>query len=434
MTLLRTIFVQPLRSQTWRELLYLYVAGAWLMINLLWLVLTLATGVGLALILIGFAVLALVPLTARMFGESHRRLANRLLGENVPAPAQFRPRRGLFGWFRSAFGFVDGWRAFAFLLLSTPVLAVGLWATAVLIPWGFGFLTYPVWWQVADPQNVDANGVLHHSGIQFGEFYMDTWGRALAVSVAGFLLLVAFPWVVRGVLFVERILVRSLLGAGNLSSRVRSLEESRAHAVEDAAETLRRLERDLHDGAQATLVSIAMKLGEAKEYLTAGNLSDADMIRLRELIDSSHLSSKEVVGEIRDVVRNIHPPVLDAGLGPAIETLASRTAIPVSVHVQVEQRPSIVVESIAYFCAAELLTNVVKHSMATRAEVVVSQRDDHLLLTVTDDGKGGARTDAGTGLAGLMNRVATVDGSLHIDSPQGGPTIVHVDLPMRSTT
>ena len=213
--------------------------------------------------------------------------------------------------------------------------------------------------------------------------------------------------------------------------RVRELEQSRAYLVDDSAARLRRIERDLHDGAQAQMVAVAMKLGLAREKLDrmAGGPGQADLERVLELVAAAHRGAKEAITELRDLARGIHPPVLDQGLGTALATLAARSEVPVELTVDLPERPSAAIETIAYFCAAELLANVTKHSGARHATLEVAHVPGLLRLRVSDDGTGGARIEAHGGLAGLAERVATVDGKLQISSPPGGPTVVTVELP-----
>ena len=213
--------------------------------------------------------------------------------------------------------------------------------------------------------------------------------------------------------------------------RVRELEQSRAHLVDDSAARLRRIERDLHDGAQAQMVAVAMKLGLAREKL--GGLVDrtaqADLERVLELVVAAHRGAKEAITELRDLARGIHPPVLDQGLGAALTTLAAHHDLPVELVVDLPERPSAAIETIAYFCAAELLTNVAKHSAASHATLEAVHMPGLLRLRVSDDGCGGARIEARGGLAGLAERVRTVDGRLQVSSPPGGPTVAAVELP-----
>ena len=216
--------------------------------------------------------------------------------------------------------------------------------------------------------------------------------------------------------------------------RVRELEQSRARVVDDSAARLRRIERDLHDGAQAQMVAVAMKLGLAREKLggAIAGTAPADLARVLELVEAAHRGAKEAITELRDLARGIHPPVLDHGLGTALATLASRSDVPVELAIDLPERPPAAIETIAYFCAAELLANVAKHSGARQATLEVVQVPGLLRVRVSDNGGGGARLEADGGLAGLAGRARTVDGKLQISSPPGGPTVVTVELPSRT--
>jgi signal transduction histidine kinase len=191
------------------------------------------------------------------------------------------------------------------------------------------------------------------------------------------------------------------------------------------------IERDLHDGAQAQMVAVAMKLGMARVRLgdAAGGAAQVDLERARELVRAAHRSAKEAITDLRELARGIHPAVLDEGLGAALTTLAAGSAVPVSVAADLGERPSLAIETIAYFCAAELLVNMAKHSGAGHATLEAVHCPGLLRVRVTDDGAGGARLEPGGGLAGLADRVATVDGTLEVTSPPGGPTVVTVELP-----
>jgi signal transduction histidine kinase len=208
------------------------------------------------------------------------------------------------------------------------------------------------------------------------------------------------------------------------AERARELQDTRARAVDESAARLRRIERDLHDGAQVRLAALAMTLGEIKE-----NLEQAGDDRTLALAGAAHQNAKDTLAELRDLARGIHPPVLDRGLGPALGILAGTSAIPVALTVAVTERPSPAIEAMAYFCTAELLANVTKHSGARHVTISVAEPGSGLTLTVTDDGDGGARLVPGGGLAGLLERVQTVDGRLEVASPPGGPTIVTIELP-----
>jgi signal transduction histidine kinase len=245
------------------------------------------------------------------------------------------------------------------------------------------------------------------------------------------------------------------------AERARELQERRARVVDESAARLRRIERDLHDGAQVRLAALAMTLGEIKESLDAaagvtgngasvtGNRAGVaddgvgdgaddsarvgdgagDGARTRMLVAAAHQNAKETLAELRDLARGIHPPVLDRGLGAALGSLAGTSTVPVALEVSIAERPSPAIEAMAYFCAAELLANVAKHSGASHATVSVSEYNERIRMTVTDDGSGGARLAPGGGLAGLLERVQTVDGRFGIDSPAGGPTVITIELP-----
>ena len=208
------------------------------------------------------------------------------------------------------------------------------------------------------------------------------------------------------------------------AERARELQERRARAVDDSAARLRRIERDLHDGAQVRLAALAMTLGEIKE-----NLEQSGDDRTLALAGAAHQNAKDTLAELRDLARGIHPAVLDRGLGPALGILAGTSSIPVGLTVGLTERPSPAIEAMAYFCAAELLANATKHSGARRVSIAVREQDVGPVLSVTDDGDGGARLVPGGGLAGLRERVQTVDGRLEVNSPPGGPTVVTIELP-----
>lgn len=209
-----------------------------------------------------------------------------------------------------------------------------------------------------------------------------------------------------------------------LTKRVAELTETRADAVGDQAAELRRIERDLHDGAQARLVAIGMTLG------TIEHLMDTDPTAARELLSEARQSSARALQELRDLVRGIHPPVLaERGLGDAVRALALDSALPTEVCVSVPDRLPAPVEAAAYFSICELLANAAKHSHAEQVWVDILYRAGSLRVTVTDDGVGVAEPAKGTGLRGIERRLGTFDGVLAIDSTSGGPTTITLELP-----
>ncbi|MFB4317948.1 sensor histidine kinase [Actinomadura sp. 21ATH] len=247
------------------------------------------------------------------------------------------------------------------------------------------------------------------------------------LTLAGLLLLAAAPWLAAAVRSLDARAVAALLGpdrAAELERRVEDLAEKRAGAVDAADIERRRIERDLHDGAQQRLVSLAMNLGLARETLTG--LPDEAM----RVIVEAHEEAKEALAEMRALIRGLHPAVLeDRGLDAALSGVAARVPLPVRLRVDVPDRASSTVEAVAYFVVSEALTNVVKHARASSVEIDVERRGDVLRVRVADDGVGGADPAGGSGLVGLGRRVGSVDGTFRIVSPAGGPTTVTVELP-----
>ncbi|MGW0764765.1 sensor histidine kinase [Streptomyces sp. NPDC002676] len=252
------------------------------------------------------------------------------------------------------------------------------------------------------------------------------WATAFGAAVLAAALLVV-AWRSAPRLFKAHFqLTRAVLGAdhGELAERVRVLTETRRDAVDTSAAELRRIERDLHDGAQARLVAMGMDLG------TIEMLLDKDPEQAKRLLAQARQHSAEALEELRDLVRGIHPPVLaERGLGDAVRALALRLPLPVEVGVELSGRADAPVESAAYFAVSEVLTNAVKHSGADRVWVDLHHSDSRLRITVTDDGRGGAVIGAGSGLTGVERRLGTFDGVLAVSSPAGGPTMVIMEIP-----
>ncbi|WP_037574543.1 sensor histidine kinase [Phaeacidiphilus oryzae] len=399
------------------------------------LLVLLAFGLVASVTQVGVVLLIGALFAARGIGAVHRGLLRGLLGERIqPPPRRARSPRGLLDRVRASLTDADGWRAAAFALAFPPI-GVLLVAVAV-VPrlYGLAALSYPIWWRLV--RGDDGHRGL---GLGFGGVHLDNWWAALLVCLAGLLPMALSAWFTRGLLsLVIRPMARGLLGPGRLDVRVHELEETRALAVQDSAATLRRIERDLHDGAQARLVAVAMTLARAREQLARIPGGEPELARGRELVDAALADSRTAITEIRELVRGIHPPALNEGLDVALETLAARAGLPAEAVVELPVRPPEAIETIAYFCAAELLANASRHSGATRVRISAREADGRLRLTVRDDGRGGARLrpggatrgSGGTGLAGLAERVSTVDGRLLIDSPDGGPTAVTVELPL----
>jgi signal transduction histidine kinase len=349
-----------------------------------------------------------------IIGMPVSRIAELTAGERIAIHA-LRPHRT--SWLRGAIRDQAAWQARVYFTLKLPlgafglVVAVGCWFA------GLFFLTYPIWWELARSATPWPTVTLA------GSFLFLPLGAAL---------LLAAPWLTHVVTWPDRALIRGLLGpvspdSAMLAERVRALEQTRAHAVEDSAAKLRSIERDLHDGAQAQLVALAMKLGLAKDKLV--DTAPPDLNRVAQLVDDAHRSAIEAIAELRTLARGIHPSALDNGLADALTTLAARSAVPVELITDIPERPSAAIETIGYFSAAELLANVAKHSGARHATLEAVHVPGLLRIRVTDDGHGGASPVPDGGLRGLAERARTVDGHLDIDSPAGGPTVVTVELP-----
>jgi signal transduction histidine kinase len=399
----------PVSRRTGAEFLYLLAGAPLAALGFGYAVVSLAVGACLAVTAAGIPLLALGLCGARGIGGLHRRLAARLLDEHIEPPAGPGSAPGFLGWVQGRLGDAAGWRAMAYLLLKPPVTLVGGYVVVLAWGWGLFAITYPLQWAFGANQDL------------FGGVLPETRVRVPVICAVGVLVLLLAPWAARAVIIPDRLLLRWLLGRRDLAERVRDLEESRAHAVDDAVATLRRIERDLHDGAQVRLIALTMQLTMVRDRVPEGEP--------RDLVTAAQATAHEAIQELRELVRGIHPPALDHGLGTALSTLAARSGVPVESHIDIRTRPTAAIESIAYFCAAELLANVAKHSGAGRAWLSVKGRRDGLLLRVRDDGSGGATPAPGSGLSGLIDRVRTVDGRLDIVSPPGGPTVVTVELP-----
>ena len=434
---MKHFLLSPVSARTGRQYLYALLSAPLGVAGFVYVVVTMAVGGALSFTFVGLPLIATSIFLARQYGRFQRTLAGRLLDARIETPPpnqRWASAHGVLAKLGAALSDLTAWRSQAYLLVRFPLAVAYMGVLGIGMVEGLVLVAYPAWWSIFDPTDTDPHGVVHHAAMQIGDgFYVETWPRALLVTLIGLVWVFAAVWILKGLLWLDRRLMTALLGPTSGERRVQELTVSRAHAVDDSAAALRRIERDLHDGAQAQLVALAMQLGEAKENLDASGAPGArlDLAETRALIDNAHRNAKQAINELRDLARGIHPAALDNGLGDALGTLAARSAMPVTVSVALGERPSGAIETIAYFCAAELLTNAAKHAAPNRAALTVVQESGKLVLTVEDDGRGGARVGYAGGLAGLYDRVRTVDGSLAVDSPVGGPTRVVVTLPMR---
>ncbi|KNE80687.1 MULTISPECIES: sensor histidine kinase [Streptomyces] len=365
------------RAQTWREIAHLLANLPLGVAGFTYVSVWLYAGAALSVTVIGLPVLALGLLGARQFGKLERARARVLLALPVeePSPIRGRAHGGFFPWLWSSLKDPVGWRTVLYSLIR--------------LPWG-----------------------------------------VLTFTVTLVSLFAAWPvlgWTARALTHGDRAMVRGLLSPSDeLERRIAELESGRGTVVDTAAADLRRIERDLHDGAQARLVALAMDLGLAREKLLEDPQAAAKMV------DEAHGEVKTALRELRDLARGIHPAILtDRGLGPALSHLAARCTVPVTVTTDLPHRPAPAIEGIAYFTVSELLQNISKHSGARTARVEMWRNGDRLLVLVRDDGKGGASPDGGSGLTGLAERLEAVDGLFVLDSPPGGPTTVTAELPWR---
>ena len=381
----------------------------------------LAAGLALTPVaLLGLPVIGIAVRCASGFAAADRGRLKLLLGRSVPRwPADPRPAYwwGIVPTTRFM-GTRAAWGPIGYAVLRLPLSAVAFTVTVVLWAAGVAGLTAPLY-----------AGALPGGGLSLDAHAYPGNPAVIVAFVSGLVALLAAPPVTRGLATADAAVTRWLLGPppdAALRARVSELEVSRERVVDAAEAERRRIERDLHDGAQQRLVALAMELGRAK-----AKLAD-DVDAAAALVDQAHQDAKAALTELRDLVRGVHPPVLtDRGLDAALSGLAARCPVPVSLQVDMPARPRAAVEAVAYFTVAEALTNVAKHSRATQASVVVEgghRQGTALHVVISDDGVGGADS-GGAGLAGLADRIAGVDGSLSVESPPGGPTIVSAVLP-----
>ena len=274
-------------------------------------------------------------------------------------------------------------------------------------------------------------GSLPNDQAEFWMFSIGDTGSALLMALIGMVgfMLVA-PWLTAGVAEVQVSMARALLGGSRedqLAAEVGRLETSRAAAVDSAETERRRIERDLHDGAQQRLVALAANLGAARDKL------DSDPDASRALVVDAHEEAKAALAEIRDLVRGIHPVILgDRGLDAALSAVIARSPVPVTLETSIARRPPAAIESAAYFIVTECLTNVARHANATKVSIGITRVGDRLVMEIHDNGIGGADASRGSGLQGLRDRVLALGGTMYVISPVGGPTTISVELPCGS--
>ncbi|HEU5417910.1 MAG TPA: sensor histidine kinase [Streptosporangiaceae bacterium] len=332
-----------------------------------------------------------------------------LLGTELPGPSAGQGSR--WRQLRTAEGLRSAWQQLGYYLVVGPALACGAWLVLALWAGGLALSLVYVYVWAFPPGSLRPVADAYLTGI-------------------GLLMLAAAPWLGGLLTRLDAWACLALLSPGpaaELAQRVERLTHSRADVLAAADTERRRIERDLHDGAQQRLVSLAMSLGMARHTLP--DLPE----EARQVIDDAHLEAKEALAELRNMVRGLHPAVLeDRGLDAALSGIAARAPLPVRVRVDMTRRAVPAVEAVAYFIVSEALTNVARHAGASAAEVDVRLAAGTLTVRVTDDGQGGADAARGTGLASLARRAASVDGTMRVTSPAGGPTTISAELPCGS--
>ncbi|MEV7416824.1 sensor domain-containing protein [Streptomyces sp. NPDC089919] len=415
----------PFEGRTWREFGHIMVGFPLSTLYFCVAVTLLSAGAGLLVTFLGVPLLAWSLGVFRGFGAVERARARGLLGLEVAAPAPLRRAKGPLAWMGAMLKSGANWRHALYMVIHFPWAVFSFCVALTFMTYGWAMALYPAW-QWVFPTFTDQPGLQLYGDGHGDGFYLDSPLRIAAACAVGVLLVFVTPWLVRGLAAVDRALVAGLLGPSRLADRVTELESDRGVVVDTAAADLRRIERDLHDGAQARLVNLAMDLGLAKEKLPADPQAAARMV------DEAHGEVKLALQELRDLARGIHPAVLtDRGLDAALSSLAARCTVPVRVQVELPARPAPAIEGIAYFTVSELLQNISKHSGARSAGVDIWRSGERLMIQVSDDGRGGAAVGGGTGLAGLTERIGAVDGVLLVESPEAGGTRVTAELPWR---
>jgi len=383
--------------------------------------------IGFVALGVGALLLPVVIPFSRGLANLSRKLSRDWYGVDIPRPYRPAPRfqRGFMGVLeRTRFILMDPatWRDLLWHLLTPAVGGTMALLAGIMFLYGvYGIVVCVLWNVLVQHTAIDDWYTFVHIHHGVGE----QWRWAAAGMGVFFMVVSVYvaPALLRGQAHWNRVLLKPTRAA-ELRQRVERLTETRADALDTSAAELRRIERDLHDGAQARLVAMGMNLS------AAAALMDKHPEEARELLTEARDASVKALTELRGLVRGIHPPVLaDRGLADAVRALALDSALTVEVTADLPGRAQAPVESAAYFAASELLTNVAKHAEADRVWIDLSYADGALRMTITDDGHGGADMDAGTGLRGVERRIGTFDGMMTVTSPPGGPTVITLEIP-----
>jgi len=409
-----------LSAWPWRSAAYL-LTGAVTGVAALVAIVTVVTVCGaLAIVVVGLPLLVVVALSGIPVAWVERRRLRLIDRNRVSGRHQVPAAPGLWAWLTTRLREQATWRELGYALL----FAVLLWpvdALAITVA-----LLFPLS-MVATPLLMATVGDGHETKV-LKQWTVTTWPTAFGVAVLGLLLMGLCCYVLGTAAGARAELTRLLIASreGELGARVVELARSRIRLVDAFEAERRRIERDLHDGAQQRLVALTMALGLARMDVPPGPLADQ--------LTKAHAEAGKALAELRELIHGIHPKVLtDYGLQAAVADAADRCVVPVDVDLELPGRLPQAVESAAYFVVCETLANVAKHSGADRAQVSGGHRDGRLFLKVRDDGCGGADASAGSGLTGLADRVSVLDGRLALTSPPGGPTLLRVEFPCELT-
>jgi len=382
-------------------------------------------GVGTAVIWIGVPIAAATLFAMRGMAAAGRSMLPAVLRRELPRPRYKRAGEGASGLRRFLTILTDG-QSWLNVLWAVTVLPVAIVGFAVATAWWAataGSLLWPLYAWIIEAATGEGDGLQYATvWIGWGDSYLS---RSILALIGGLIMALTLVPVLRGLALAQALIGKGMLTSiSGLHERIDQLEESRDAATSAEADALRRIERDIHDGPQQRLVSLGMELARVRRQL-AVNPEAA-----QETLDSAITQTRETINELRSLSRGIAPPILtDRGLAAALAALAARSLVPVELETSLNGRYRAAVESTVYFVTAECLTNIAKHARATKASVSVEDWGDRLVLSVGDNGIGGAHVSKGHGLSGLADRVKAVEGQWTVDSPDGGPTVIVVEVP-----
>lgn len=384
-------------------------------------------GLGTAVIWIGVPIMAATLFAMRGMAAAGRAQLPFVLRRDVARPRYKQAREGSSGLRRFLTPLTDG-QSWLNLLWAVAVFPVAIAGFVIAIVWWCATaatLLYPLYsWIIRLAVGEGNDDGLHYATewLGWGDSY---FAASVLAVIGGVIMALTLVPVVRGMAMAEAFIGKGMLTSiSGLHQRIGQLEESRDAATSAEADALRRIERDIHDGPQQRLVSLGMELARVRRQL-AVNPEAA-----QETLDSAISQTRETIDELRVLSRGIAPPILtDRGLEAALAALTARSLVPVELETELNGRYRAAVESTVYFVTAECLTNVAKHSQATKATVSVEDWGDRLVLSIGDNGVGGAHVSKGHGLSGLADRVKAVEGQWTVDSPDGGPTVIVVEVP-----